>query len=402
MPQVFSAGWLYLFIIVLIICIARIWMKIRTIQREPPLDRPVIRITQVPDGASDPGSKAEEESILNGADRLIKTGELREALEQLERIIENLSPTEDREISGKVLFRIAACHSHLAMGEERFQHLLRAGETLRETVRLFTPERFRDHYLIALDQLAALYQDLAAEKNPVEYLTQRARTLETAAESASGAELAETEARFLFRAGNTYRQLVDLVEPQTNLRKAVSVYERADALLGKSENQDVISDRISILKMLGDTLEILSEYYQKEKSLMRAVKVYETAFNIMDGTLHGKEQMVLKMDISRILLKIHDIGNNPLYLKQVLMLTRNVLEITKIGENPVLRGRTMVVMGDALVRCADIKDRRENLERAVKLYEASLDTIEDGNQTEEQGRIREKLADAVGKIGEIN
>jgi hypothetical protein len=154
--------------------------------------------------------------------------------------------------------------------------------------------------------------------------------------------------------------------------------------------------------MLGDTLEILSEYYQKEKSLMRAVKVYETAFNIMDGTLHGKEQMVLKMDISRILLKIHDIGNNPLYLKQVLMLTRNVLEITKIGENPVLRGRTMVVMGDALVRCADIKDRRENLERAVKLYEASLDTIEDGNQTEEQGRIREKLADAVGKIGEIN
>ncbi len=47
MPQVFSAGWLYLFIIIMVISLVRIWLKMRTLNQGPEMDRPVIRVSPV-------------------------------------------------------------------------------------------------------------------------------------------------------------------------------------------------------------------------------------------------------------------------------------------------------------------------------------------------------------------
>ena len=187
MPQVLSPGWLYLFIIVMVISLIRIFFKLRTIQREAPMDKAVIKVAPITRSQPDLDSESEEDSLLRGPDELIKQGDFMGALGSLEQLLEDLSPTEDREARGKVLFRIGACHSRLATGEEKLQRILRAGEALREAARLFTPSRYVNYYLRTLGELAEVYGDLAREKSPVENLTQSARTCETAASTAGKA-----------------------------------------------------------------------------------------------------------------------------------------------------------------------------------------------------------------------
>jgi tetratricopeptide (TPR) repeat protein len=280
MPQVFSAGWLYLFIIVMLISLVRIYFKIKTIQREAPMDRPVIKVAPIPRPEPDPDGGSGEESLLAGPDDLIRQGDYDRALGSLEQLLEDLSPTEDREVRGKILFRIGACHSRLATGGETFQHLLRAGEALREAVRLFAPARFLNHYLRALGELAALYEDLAREKNPVEHLTQSARTCETGAISAGQGGLFGPEAIFLARSGNAFRQLASHREPQVNLRKAADAFEKAAAILESVDSENAANERIKILKLVGDTHVDLAEFFQKTESLARAVSAYKDALQL--------------------------------------------------------------------------------------------------------------------------
>jgi len=398
MPQVFSAGWLYLFAIVMVISLVRIFFKIRTIQTEAPLDRPVIKIAPVPRPKPELDGPAEENSPLTRSDDLIKQGDYKGALESLEQVLEGLSPTEDREMMGKVLFRIGACHSRMAAGEDRLQHLLRAGEALREAVRLFTPARYRELYLRALAELAGLYEDLAREKNPVENLTQTARTCETAAEAAAQGQFNVPGAMFLARSGNAYRQLASHGEPQGNLRKAADAYEKAAAILETVEGENAANEKMKILKVLGDTCVDLAAYFQKADSLAWAVRSYEGALNIMDEVRHLRERCMVLTDTSRVLLEIYDSEKSPAHLRQALRYSRDALEAAKGEGNLVQRGMTMAVMGDALSRYAEVKDRRENLDRAAKLYEASLGILKDGEETAERERVRGVLAETVGKL----
>lgn len=402
MPQVFSSGMLYAFIIVMVICIVWIWVKVRTIQREAPMDRPVIKVAPVPKPEADPDSESRESSLLSEPDDLIRRGEFREALKLLETLLEDLSPTEDREGRGMVLFRIAACHSRLATGGDRFQYLLRAGEALREAVRLFTPARYRNHYLRALGELAGLYEDLARGKNPVENLNQSARTCETAAASAREGELVLPEAMFLTRMAHAYRQLASYSEPQVNLRKAIDIYEKAAEILEKDEDESTLSGHMKILTVSGDAYRDLARYFQKEESLVHAVTAYEGALQIMDEEEHPQERCVVLTNCAGVLLELYDMEKSPAHLRQALRYSRDALDSAKGKTNMATKGFAMAVMGDALTRYAESKDRRENLERAAKLYETALGLIKDGEEPARREKIRESLAETVQKIGEIN
>lgn len=398
MPQVFSVGWLYLFLFLMAIGVVWIWVKIRAIQKEAPTDRPIIKVAPVSRKDEEPEKKTDVDSLLTNADGLIKKGDCEAALKSLENIIEDLSPIEDRESRGKVLFRIAACHTRLAAGEDRVQHQLKAGEALRETVRLFTPTRYRNHYLRALGELAGLFEDIALEKNPVENLTQSARTCETAADSAREGGLTVPEAVFLVRAGNAYRQLVTYSEPQINLRKAVDLYGKAAAILETVVDESVRSVRMKALKVQGDAYSDLAKYYQKPESLRHAVDSYKSALNIMDATQHSHERCVVLTDISGILLQLYDMEKGPAHLNQALRCSRDAMGLAKEEGDLVSRGNAMAAMGDALTRYAEVKDRAENLERAAKLFKAALGILKDGEDPARLKRIRESLEDTVGKI----
>jgi hypothetical protein len=58
-------------------------------------------------------------------------------------------------------------------------------------------------------------------------------------------------------------------------------------------------------------------------------------------------------------------------------------------------------MGDALSRYSEVKDRRDNLARAVRLYEASLEILKDGEESEERERVKRRLAETLGEITEV-
>ena len=402
MPQIFTSGMLYAFLIFLVFCLVWIGFKIRTIQKEAPMDRPVIKVAPLPKAEEAEEDEQGSDPALEKPDDLIRQGALTEALVSLEKLLEELSPNEDREARGKVLFRIAACHSRLATGEERFQHLLRAGEALREAVRLFTPVRYRNHYLRALGELAGLYEDLGREKNPVENFTQSARTCETAAASAKEGALDLPEAMFLTRAGNAYRLLVAHSEPQVNLRKAIDFYVKAGLILETVEDESTSSGQMKILKVLGDSYRDLAAYFQKRESLEHAVGAYEGALGLMDEEEHSYERCVVLTSSSGALLELYDMEESPAHLRQALRHSRDALEAAKGAEDMVTRGLAMAAMGDALTRYAESKDRSENLERAVKLYETALGLIKDGEEPGQREKIRENLAETVQKIGESN
>jgi len=405
MPQVFSPGWLYLFIIIMVISLIRIFFKVRTIQREAPMDRPVIQLDPVPRSEPDLDGEADEDSLLAGPDALIRQDDFKGALGSLEQLLDDLSPTEDREKRGKVLFRIGACHSRLATGEERLQHILRAGEALRESARLFTPARFLNHYLRVLGELATVYGDLAGEKSPTENLTQSIRTCETAAASAGKGGLAGPEAMFLARSGNAYRQLASHGEAQVNLRRAADAFEKAATILetveGEYAAEDAAIERMKVLKVMGDTYADLAAYFQKAESLAHAASAYEGALEsleIVEEGQHLKERGVILTNAGKVLLELYDIEKGPAHLRQALRYTRDALDATKGEENLIRKGLAMAVMGDALTRYSDVKDRQENLGRAVKLYEAALGILKDGVQPEERERVKGALAEAVGKL----
>jgi tetratricopeptide (TPR) repeat protein len=206
------------------------------------------------------------------------------------------------------------------------------------------------------------------------------------------------EAIFLVKAGNAYRQLASQNEPQVNLRRAKDVYEKASAALEAVDDESADSEKIKILKLLGDTLVDLAEYFQKGESFARAVSAYEGALEIMDETLYLRERSVVQMDASKILLALYDMEKSPAHLRQALRYARDALNAVKKGEYPVLKALAMAVMADGLTRYAEVRDRSENLERAVKFYEASLGIIKDGEEPAERERIRENLAETVRKI----
>ncbi|UCF88806.1 MAG: hypothetical protein JSV70_00705 [bacterium] len=401
MPQILSVGWLYLFIAVMIISVVRIFFKLRTIQNEAPMDRPVIKIEPMPARNKEQGDLSEGDPLLAASDDLVRQGRYSEALRSLEQMVENLSPTENRETMGKVLFRIGACHSRLATRGDKIQHLLKAGEALREAVRLFAPARYRVHYLRALGELAGLYEDLARQKNPVEYLTQSARTCETGAEAASQGGLDLPQAMFLARSGSAYRKLATYGEAQQNLRKAADAFKKAAAALEDVEEEAALRERINILKVLGDTCVELAAYFQRADSLAWAVRSYESVLALMGEGQYPRERGVVLTEAGRILLEIYDSEKSPAHLRQALRYLRDALQAAGGEEDPIRKGMAMAVMGDALSRYADQKDRRENLHRAVKLYESALGIFKDGVQAEERERVRAALAETVQKIAGV-
>ena len=89
-------------------------------------------------------------------------------------------------------------------------------------------------------------------------------------------------------------------------KKAADAYEKCVPILEKIEGDSAASERMKVLKELGDTMTGLAGYYQKTPTLERAVKAYEQALAMMNKEQHARERSVVLTDTSRILLEIYD------------------------------------------------------------------------------------------------
>ena len=277
MPQVFSAGWLYLFTIVMVISLVRIWLKVRALHQGPEMDRPVIRLTPIGRDAMELGEKDESAAILVGPDAKIREGQFSQAVSELESLLPELSPVEDREVRGQVLYRMGACRRRMVVPDNGQRERLKAGEALRESVTLLTPERFRVHYLRSLSELASLYEELADIQSPLENLNLALRAWETAVDTASKSSWLDEEVRFLTRKAAVCRNLAEHSDRQASLRKAVDSYEQAILALETIEDPEMVPTRVGLLKLSGDTLAELAEVFRKEETLARALAAYDKA-----------------------------------------------------------------------------------------------------------------------------
>jgi tetratricopeptide (TPR) repeat protein len=399
MPQVFSAGWLYLFIFIMVISLVRIWLKVRTLQQGPEMDRPVIRVSPVVGDAPDLGRHEESAGILAGADGLIRERKFSKAVAELESMLPDLSAVEDRELRGQVLYRLGACRRRSAAPGDGKRERLIAGEALRESVTLLTPERFRVHYLRALSELGALYEELAEIQAPLENLNLALRTWDTAAEAARRSSWLDEEVRFLTRKAGVLRNLADHSDRQSSLRKAVDTYKEAALVLDAIEDPETLLNKAGILKMTGDALTKLAEVFRKEETLVQALDAYDRALEIMTPEGSPIQRGVTLADAGGVLLELYDGDQSPAHLRRAVRILRDSLELLKQDEEAARRGMVMALMARALTRYAEVKEPGENLRRAVKLYEASMGILKDPQYVQEREQIKDELREAVEKLG---
>jgi tetratricopeptide (TPR) repeat protein len=402
MPQVFSAGWLYLFTIVMVISLVRIWLKVRALHQGPEMDRPVIRLTPIGRDAMELGEKDESAAILVGPDAKIREGHFSQAVSELESLLPELSPVEDREVRGQVLYRMGACLRRMAVQGNGQRERLKAGEALRESVTLLTPERFRVHYLRSLSELASLYEELADIQSPLENLNLALRAWETAVDTASKSSWLDEEVRFLTRKAAVCRNLAEHSDRQASLRKAVDSYEQAILALETIEDPEMVPTRVGLLKLSGDTLAELAEVFRKEETLARALAAYDKALEFMTPEESPVQRGVTLADAGKVLLQLYDTDQSPAQLRRAVRSLRDSLELLKQDDNVARRGLIMALMARALTRYAEVKEPRENYQRVVKLYEAAMGILKDPEYAGEREKIKEELREAVGKLAESN
>ena len=398
MPQVFSAGWLYLFIIIMLISLVRIWMKVRTLHQGSEMDRPVVRLTPIGRDAMELGKQDESAAILAGPDSHIREGRFGQAISDLESLLPDLSPVEDREVRGQVLYRMGACLRRVAAPGDGKREKLKAGEALRESVTLLTPERFRVHYLRSLSELASLYEELADIQSPLENLNLALRSWETAIDTASKSSWLDEEVRFLTRKAAVCRNLAEHSDRQASLRKAVDSYEQASSALEAIEDPEMVLARVGILKLSGDTLAELAGVYRREETLVRALTAYDQALEIMTPEESPIQRGVTLADAGKVLLQLYDIDKSPAHLRRAVRTLRDSLELLKQDDHVARRGLVMALMARALTRYAEVKEPRENYHRAVKLFEAAMGILKDPEYAGEREKIKDELRETVGKL----
>lgn len=398
MPQIFSAGWLYLFLFIMAICVFRIVMKLRDINREPDMERPVIPVAPVIKESPILDEDEAGGNILAEPDRLIMEGSYAKAVTILSPMLQNLSPVEDRELMGKIQYRLGACQRRIGSHERGQGNLLRSGEALREAVSLFSPSRLHSLQVRALSELAGLYEDMAHRQNPVENLLLSKKTWETATLTARSLGLAHQEAVFKSRSGTALRHLASYTERRAHLIKAVETYEEAILVPNAFPDEDSLFEKAVILKMMGDVRVELSELQQREENLARAVSAYDEVLEIMTPEKHPGERGVTLLDSGRVLLDVYDSEQSPAHLRKALRSLREAVDLVKSESDRFRKGLAMGLMGDALIRYAEVKDRKDNLERAVRFYETALGFLKNPEHSPQRDRIREGLKKAVEKM----
>jgi tetratricopeptide (TPR) repeat protein len=397
MPQVFSAGWLYLFLFIMVFCVIWIVMKLREVHREPDMNRPLIRVEPALKEAPHLDDQEKDGSSLAESDRLIREGNYEEAISLLTSMLYDLSSVEDREIMGKVQYRIGACQRRIGLHEKEPANLLRSGEALREAVSLFSPERLRSLKLRALSELAGLYEDMAGRQNPVGNLNLASRTWNTALLTARELNLAHQEAVFLSRSGSTLKQLSFHTDRRRNLQNAIEKYEKAIAVPDAFADPDSLFEKAVILKGLGDLRAELSTLMNSLDNMDMAVAAYDEALLDMSPEEHPEERSITLLDMGRVLLDIYDTEQSPAHLRKALRCLREAVDLVKVGDNRARKGFAMALLGDALLRYAEVKDPEENLETAVRLYETALGFLREPEYADYRERIKKGLKKAVEK-----
>lgn len=397
MPQVFSAGWLYLFAFLMVLGLIYIIAKIRVIHREQDPDTPVIKVAPVVPSNDGPVRKEKGLEVLENADLLIREGRFEEAVDLLSPATDDLSPVEDRETLGKIYFRIGACQRRLGWDRKETAFLLRSGEALREAVNLFAPHRLRSLRLGALSELAGLYEDLADRQNRDQNLADALKTLEAASRTARVSGQPSQEALFLSRQGDLLRKMALVSNRPQNLQAALEIYEKALVVPEAFPDPASLPEKAGILKKLGDLKIDFGGIRNREEDIPEAIKAFEEALGILTPEKHPGQRGHTLLSAGRGLLEIFKTQGKAVHLGQSLKFLGEAASLFRNEKNPSGKGHAIVLLGEGMVLLAQLKGRQDYLEKGIKFYEAALGILKNPEFAAERDRIREELKKAVGK-----
>ena len=172
----------------------------------------------------------------------------------------------------------------------------------------------------------------------------------------------------------------------------------AAGLPGAFSDEKALFEKAVILKMLGDARVEFSSVTNRIENLEEAVSAYDGALQIMSPETHSQERGVTLLDTGRVLLDIYDSEKSPAHLRKAVRSLREAVDLVRSRGDRTKKGLTMALMADALIRYAEVKDWRENLDRAARLYEAALGFLKEPEHAARRDRIREGLKEAVEKI----
>lgn len=398
MPQIFSAGWLYLFVLLMVLGLIYIIAKIRVINREQDPDTPVIKVAPVVPSNEKPVRKEKGPEVLENADLLIREGRFEEAIDLMSPATKDLSPVEDREALGKLYFRIGACQRRLGWDRKDTAFLLRSGEALREAVNLFAPHRLRSLRLGALSELAGLYEDLAdGGQNSDQNLADALKAWEAASRTARVSGQPTQEAVFLSRQGDIFRKMAQVSSRPQNLQKALEIYEKALAASDAFPDPGSLLEKAGILKKLGDLKIDFGEIRNREEDIPEGIKAFDEALGILTPEEHAGQRGFTLLSAGRGLMEIYKAQGKPVHLGQSLQYLGEAATLLRSEKNPSGKGQAMVLLGEGMVLLAQLKGRQDYLEKGIKFYEAALGFLKDPEFAAERDRIREELKIAVGK-----
>jgi len=401
MPQVFSAGWLYLFFLAMAVGTIYILVKLREVHREQDPDTPVIKVAPMAPAAPRPEGDEKGQEVLREADSLIKEGRFLEAVDLLTPAVQRLSPVDDREALGKIQYRIGACQRRLGWKENKVKNLLRSGEALKEAVSHFAPHRLRSLRLAALGELAGLYEDLARHQNPAGNLGAAQRTWDAAARTAKMSAQPSREALFLSRAGDLFRRLALISSRGRNLAKALETYEKALNVPGAFSEPDSLLEKARVLKNIGDLRVELKGIREEETDSEEAIRAYEEALMILSPEKQTGERGQTLLCAGRVLLGTYRNQGGNSHLGKSLKYLGEAVNLLGSEKSPSGKGCAMALLGEGLICFAELKGQKDYRDKGIRLCKAALGFLKEPEFADECDRIREELR-KTEKMGEVS
>ncbi|UCF30127.1 MAG: hypothetical protein JSV26_08605 [bacterium] len=290
-PLIFSKGWLYLFLAVILISVIRIIQKIGVIQREGNL-KARIQIIKPIDAVRRAAKRRAE-----GAVQEREHSGLRTRAEALEKELESRPVDEFPAEHCRLLMDLGETHRALSLYDDRKEELLRAARWFFLGSQARPPEGFQEEHGHFLARLGDTYTELSGIFERTECLGRAAASYGEALTAAGPGLDRERRAEIEAKLGGVLLDLADDEDREMNLVRAIHVLN--DAVKGYSLDRDSTPYALAMYD-LGRAFLKYAAVDDPKRNLLRAGKAVKEAMRVLTRENHPEHYEKLRILIEEV------------------------------------------------------------------------------------------------------
>lgn len=290
-PTIFSKGWLFLFLAVLVISILRVIQKLRVIHREGAADAKVrivkpIRVERGPSEAADPGS--EQEKGVSGL-RNREQG----LTAELERYPVEESPAE----RARVLCDLGVVYRELSRIENREEELLKAAQCYYQASGIFSPQEAPEEHGGLMVHLADIYVELSGTYKKAECLRRAGAAYARALNVLGSESHPDRRAGIGAKLGRVLVELADESEPGKNLLRAIQVL--SDTVTGYPDDE-TSPGRALAMHDLGRAYLKYAALAEPQQNLIRAGKAFKESLKTLTRESYPEHHEAVRISVREL------------------------------------------------------------------------------------------------------